>query len=157
MNTFNPDSLLDITSDAPMSTRENLVPEGDYEGEITKVAGRQTTSDKGTYNWLDVTVSVNGNCMTPDGRLLSDIIMRPSTILRYSMSLDLNDAGGLDAEQGKNVALGRLREAVGQNAKGPWTPRNLIGARARFTVKHRFDKQDPSKVYQEIRSAHRLG
>jgi hypothetical protein len=154
---FNPENLLDLSADAPMSTREALLPEGDYEGSIESVKGRQTTSEKGTYNWLDFQVKVDGGHLTTSGQTVSEITGRPSTLLRYSMSIDLNDAGGLSAEQGKNVQLGRLREAVGQNAKGPWTPRNLIGARARFALKHRFDKNDPSIVYQEIRSANKLG
>lgn len=154
---FNPESLLDITVDAPLSTRENLVPESEYEGEIKSVKGRQTTSDKGTYNWLDVSVELAGNQMTPNGQTITQVVGRPNALVNYSMILDINDAGGLSAEQGKNVSLGRLREAVGQNKSGPWTPRNLVGCRARFTIKHRFDKNDPSKVYQEARSVKALG
>ncbi len=153
---FDPESLLDLSSDSPMSTRENLVPEGEYEGTVETVKGRQTTSEKGTYNWLDVTFKIAGNQMAPNGQVVSDVVGRPSAQVRYSMILDLNDAGGLSQEQGRNVSLGRLREAVGQNGSGPWTPRALIGARARVTVKHRFDKDDPAKVYQEIKSVKSL-
>lgn len=157
MSDFNPELLLDVTSDAAMSTKENLVPEGEYEGTIKGLKGRQTSSDKGTYNWLDVTVEIDGNQRTATGQLISEIINRPSTQMRYSIGLDLTDTGTLDVGQGRNVALGRLREAVGLNQPGvPFKMRDLEGRRARFLVKHRFDKDDPSKEYVDIRSAKSL-
>lgn len=157
MNSFNPEALLDLSSDAPMSTREKVLPEGDYEGEIKSIKGRTTTSDKGTYNWLDMMVEVSGHHQTPTGETVSQVTGKPSTQVRYSFSIDLNEAGGLSTEEGRNTSLGRLREAVKQNGPGPWTPRNLIGARARFGLKHRFDKDDPSVVYQEFRTVRALG
>ena len=155
---FNPEALLDITSDSPMATREKLLPEGDYEGEIKEIKGRTTTSEKGTFNWLDFQVEISGNNLAPNGQTVSEIVGRPSTRVRYGISIDINDAGGLESSEGKNIALGRLRAAVNQNEKGtPWSPRKLIGARARFGVKHRFDKNDPSIVYQEIKTVRALG
>lgn len=63
-------------------------------------------------------------------------------IITQSIMLDVTSEGALDMGEGKNVQLGRLREAVGQNASGkPWTPAMLIGQMARINVKHRINEE----------------
>lgn len=154
---FNPDALLDLSTEGQMSTREKVLPEGDYEGTIKSMKGRVTQSEKGVFNWLDFTIEIDGNQQAPNGQLVSEIVNRPSTTVRYSISLDLTDAGTLSKEEGRNLGLGRLREAVDQNHEGAWSVRNLIGARARFGIKHSFDKNDPSIIYQNVARVRKLG
>jgi hypothetical protein len=53
--------------------------------------------------------------------------------------------------KGKNVSLGRLREATGLNEKGrPFGFRMLVGQMARVRVKHRPDNKNPEIVYAEV-------
>jgi hypothetical protein len=156
-STFNPDALLDLSTESQLSTREKVLPEGDYEGTIKSMKGRVTTSEKGTFNWLDFQIEIDGNQQAPNGQLVSEIVNRPSTQVRYSITLDLTEAGTLASEEGRNLSLGRLREAADQNHAGPWSIRNLVGARLRVSVKHRFDKNDPSIIYQDISKVRKLG
>ena len=44
------------------------------------------------------------------------------------MILDIGGDGGLDFGPNKNVNLGKVRDAVGQNAAGAWGPVQLRGA-----------------------------
>jgi hypothetical protein len=53
--------------------------------------------------------------------------------------------------KGKNVSLGKLREAVGQNKPGkPWSPAHLNGAQLDVLVTHRADK-DTGDIYAEVK------
>jgi hypothetical protein len=63
--------------------------------------------------------------------------------------LDLTPGGGLDLGKGKNVGLGRLREAVRLNdSSKPFSFAQLPGQAARVTVSHRIDGED---TYSEIK------
>ena len=57
--------------------------------------------------------------------------------------LDLTPSGSLDTSKGKNIGLGRLREAVGQNKPGQaFSFQNLPGLMAKITIKHRLVDDD---------------
>ena len=76
----------------------------------------------------------------PNREIEQKIGRRP--IVTQSIMLDITSEGALDMGEGKNVQLGRLREAVGQNASGkPWAPAMLIGQMARINVKHRINDE----------------
>jgi len=49
--------------------------------------------------------------------------------------------------EGKNVGLGRLREAIGKN-EGAFSFRDLVGQIAQLRVKHRMNGED---TYAEVR------
>lgn len=81
----------------------------------------------------------------PDKSLEKQIARKP--IVTQSIMLDITSEGALDMGEGKNVQLGRLREAVGQNANGrPWSPAMLIGQMARINVKHRVNPENGDLV-----------
>jgi hypothetical protein len=65
-------------------------------------------------------------CLVTDQRV-KEKLKRESVKVRMRLSLDLSDAGGLATGPNKNVALGRLRDALNQNKPG-WTPQQLLGA-----------------------------
>ncbi len=71
----------------------------------------------------------------------------------YRTTLDVTpDGNGLDFGKGKNIGLGRLREAMGQNRPGvPWGPSMLGGQVVKGIVKHRMDPNDSTKVYVEVK------
>jgi hypothetical protein len=62
--------------------------------------------------------------------------------------LDLTDGGGLDFGKGKNVRLGKVRDAVGQNVAGvPWAFPMLKGQVLKGKIEHEMYQGDPqSKV-----------
>lgn len=57
----------------------------------------------------------------------------------------------LQSGPGKNVQLGQLRTALGQNdPKRKWSFRSMIGALAKITVEHVPDEKDPENVYAQV-------
>lgn len=67
------------------------------------------------------------------------------------------DGNGLDFGKHKNIDLGKLREALGQNSVGqPWAPSMLGQQVAKIKTKQTFDQQDPAKVYSEVASVAKL-
>jgi hypothetical protein len=69
--------------------------------------------------------------------------------VRQSIMLDLTaDGNGIDFGKGRNIGLGRLRTALGQNQNGqPWNFSMLGNQVARVKVKHRMVED---KIYSEV-------
>lgn len=57
----------------------------------------------------------------------------------------------LKTGKNQNIALGKLIELSGQKAD-EWTYRGLGAARGLIKVTHRADKDDPEKVYAEVKA-----
>lgn len=88
-----------------------------------------------------------------DGSIEKQIGRKPT--ITQSIMLDITDEGGLDMGEGKNVQLGRLREALGQNDDGaPWQPAMLYGGRARLDIQHRIDNNGDEQ--QEVKGVAKL-
>lgn len=74
-----------------------------------------------------------------------------------SIMLDLTDSGSIDYAPGKNTKLRRYREATGMNVAGQaFSPRMLEGRMVRSMIGHRPNPNDPSDVYEEIKSIAKL-
>jgi hypothetical protein len=60
------------------------------------------------------------------------------------IGLDLTPDGKLAIGKGKNIGLGALRTALGQNAEGkPWAPSMLVNAKAKVKVElEKFTRRD---------------
>jgi len=127
-STFNPDTFLNTETTEGNSTEFVPVPEGEYNGAISAIKPRSTDSGAAI---LDVTYDI-------DDAEAAEVTGIKIPKVRQSIFLDITEQGGLDMGKGKNVQLGKLREAIGQNTAGkPWQPGMLIGQVARITVKHR--------------------
>lgn len=143
-----PDSFLQMTVTGANATQVELPDDGDYNAIITDITARKVEFKKGdragqTGIGLDVT-------WTLDDPAMKEKLGRNATV-RQSMLLDTTPTGGLDMGKGKNVSLGRLREALGQNKDGQaWGPAMLKGCMARITVKRRSDANDPAKEYADV-------
>ena len=62
--------------------------------------------------------------------------------VRQSIFLDIDANGRLDVSKGRNLQLGRLREALGLNTPGiPFKFADISGKVARVLVKHRLDAE----------------
>jgi len=58
----------------------------------------------------------------------------------------------LDFSEGKNVALGALRDALGQNKeRGKWQPQMLVGQLGKVKIGHRPDKTNSEIIYAEVK------
>ena len=129
MSTFNPDSFLNTVTKEATSTETLLVPANDHQAFIESIKPRQ----QGEWAVLDT------NWQVSDEAIEKEIGRKP--IVKQSLFLDITETGGLDFGKGRNVQLGKLREALGQNQNGKsWSPGMLVGGVATVRVEHNLDK-----------------
>lgn len=124
---FDPKQFASSTAQ-PMSTQVEVCPEGEFPFTIDSENKLEPRNVKG--------VSANGNaydfwsldltCICQDDSVKQQL-GRNKVTARLSLNLDLDENGGLDVGKGKNVSLGQLRDALGQNQPG-WNPGMLLGA-----------------------------
>jgi hypothetical protein len=141
---FDPQSFLDSSINSANDTKVIPVPAGEFTGIVDKVAARQWTSKDGTMSGvtLDVTWLI-------DDEAVKQELGRPTVTCRQGIMLDMTPGGGLDMGKGKNVGLGRLREALNLNKPGqPFSFSMLPGQAGKVTVSHRVDGED---TYAEIK------
>lgn len=137
---FDLEAFKNTVIEGAMDTEYPLVPEAQYIGVIKDLKGLVITREDGTkgrsliVQWAlsDETGTVN----------LEEITGKANPQVGQFINLDVLENGALDMSTGKNVPLGQLRDAVGQNGPQRWQPMNLIGQMAKVTVKHRKDKND---------------
>lgn len=134
MSTFDPDTFMATSFTEANETKFATVPEGEYLAVIDKVEANTWQSKDGMKSGLrlDVTWKI-------DDAHVAEVTGVASPTVRQGIMLDMTESGGLANGPGKNINLGRLREAVGQNTPGkPWSPQMLLGQPARVSVKHRI-------------------
>ena len=140
MSEFNADQFMNTEVEGEMSTDYVPIPENEYRAVIKEVQAR--TTPKGTP-LMEVTWII-------DDQEVRDLIGMDEPTARQTIWLDINEAtGGLDFGANKNVALGRLREALGQNDGQPWSPNRLMGQVATVNIKHRLT--DQGGVFAEVK------
>lgn len=145
---FNPDFILQGQSSDAMSTRTIPLPADLYLAQIMELTPRNVQGVKDPtkfYQFLDVKLEIK---LSPAAQAE---LGRETAIRNYSVSLDLTPQGNLDYGKGKNVGLGRLREAVGQNVPGqPWSPMMLKGQVIKVLIKHEPDPRDNQNTLDKI-------
>jgi hypothetical protein len=149
--TFDANSFLDSTVSGANDTKTVPVPVGEYMAIISKIAPRQWQSKDGTSSGvaLDIFWAIEDTQVKAE-------LGRDEVICKQGLMLDLNADGTLDMSKGKNVALGRLREAVGKNSPSePFSFAMLPGLSARVSVKHRMGQND-GEVFAEVKGVAKL-
>jgi hypothetical protein len=138
---FNPETFLGTTTEQAGDTTYTPPPAKEYERmQVVKVDGRQITSKKAatfgqTYTMIDVTWEL----IDDEARKVTGM-EHPTA--RQSLFVDVLASGALDFSKNKNVQLGRLRDAVGQNRSGKkWAPSHLMGQFARGIIKHETNEE----------------
>lgn len=151
---FDADAFMSQTIDAPMSTQLLGVPEGEYTamiGDFDSTAFRQVAVTNKTTGLtqdrpvLEVPFVINDDALKAK-------LGREQITHRETFWLDIGADGRLDTGPDKNVRLGQLRHALGQNAPGtPWAPTMLRNmGPVRIVIKTTSDKRDPDKKYTNI-------
>lgn len=147
---FDPASFLDTTLTDANSTQTVPVPVGEFIAVIDKVECRSWQSKKDPSKsglTLDITWSI-------DDAGVRELLGRDKVTARQGIMLDLTDAGGLDMGRGRNVGLGRLREALNLNIPGqPFAFSMLVGRVAKVKVEHRIDGE---QIFAEIKQVARV-
>ena len=147
MSTSNPDTFLNTEVSSANATAYVPVAEGEFTGSIKKIAPRVLNDGRAV---LDVTWAVD------DEATRQETGMAEPTV-RQTIWLDLTESGSLDFGKGRNVGLGRLRDALGQNETGkPWQPGMMVGGVAKIKVTHSIDKRDNETIQAGVVSVAKL-
>lgn len=147
---FNPESLIGAQFSEGNSTELLVVPEGEYIAVSEPVTAESFASfdiKKGDRaGTKGVRVDVQWMINDESGSLKEYLGRSPK--VKQGIMLDRGPGNSLEFGKGKNVALGRLREALKQNGNGqPWGFPMLGGKVAKIKVKHRMDG---GKTYAEV-------
>jgi hypothetical protein len=132
MSDFDPETFLQQTVDHPLETEFVLIPTGEYLASIDDF-------DKDAVEQINFTYKQGPRAGQPgimtkltlpfviDNDDVKKELGRDKVVVTRQFILDLDDNGHLADGKNKNVELGRLRDAVGQNDGSPWTIANLRG------------------------------
>lgn len=132
MSNINPDTFANLVVTEAMETSAPQVPAGDRPVYIKSQKLRQ----QGEYWLMDLI------CVATDQESIT-VTGKDEPTVRGSVFIDFTPEGALDFGKGKNVQLGKVREAVNQNQKGKsWSPGMLVGANFIAGVSHRIDKNN---------------
>lgn len=146
---FDPQAFLSASISSSNDTKVTPVPVGDYHGVIEKIAPRQWQSKDGSQTGIALDVF----WLVEDADVKS-FLGRDTVTVKQGIMLDTTPNGGLDTSKGKNIGLGRLREAIGKNREGEtFSFEMLPGLSARISVSHRISGED---TYAEVKSVSRL-
>lgn len=147
MSTFDPSSLFETTVTEVNDTKIIPIPEGEYLAVIEKADISTWTSRDGTKSGLRLDVHY-----LIDDEGAKAATGREKLTVRQGLMLDLTEDGkSLDMGKGKNVGLGRLREACDLNQPGqPFAMAMIPGRLVKIKVTQRIG-DDPETVYNDVR------
>jgi hypothetical protein len=150
---FDPDTFMNTVETGAMSTEYVPIPQMICPGIIKEVKPRKIEGKDGNDDsyLLDIEWLLDNE----DVRQQLD---RKELVARQSIFLDMTPQGTLDMGNGKNVQLGRLREALKQNdPMQPWALSSLRGAGpAMCKIGHRKDTKVEGRVYSEVQSVAKI-
>jgi hypothetical protein len=142
------DFLFNAVVEAPNATIRRLVPEGEYHASIGEVKFDNVTFKTGERKGQNAPkLIITWNLM--DEKLEAEW-ERKDIKFTDNFIVDLDKFNKIDTGPDKNVLLGQIREALGQN-EGQWTPGMLKDTRpVLIVIKHRKDKDDDEKTYASV-------
>ena len=147
---FNPEQFLDQQFTEANDTKLVPVPVGEYTAIAGEVKCRQWQSKADPSKsglTLDITWEI-------DDPAVKELLGRDKVTVRQGIMLDLTDSGSMDMGKGRNVGLGRLREALNLNQPGQAFSFSMIPGRlAKVSVTHRIDGEN---IFSEVKSVARL-
>jgi len=139
MSAFDPDQFLAQTIEQANDTKVVPCPAGEFMGYVKEFKARQWTSKKDpsiSGVALDITWVI-------DDQGVRQLLDRDEVTVKQGVMLDMTEQGGLDMGKGKNVGLGRLREALGLNVPGQAFSFPMISGRvAKLSIAHRVVDED---------------
>lgn len=147
---FSPDQFLDMQVTDANDTKIVPVPVGEYNAVISevKVVSWQKKDDPSVAG---LKLQITWELDSPEVKAL---LQRDKVTVRQDQMLDLTESGGLDMGKGRNVGLGRLREATGLNTPGqPFSFTMLTGRMAKVSIKHRVDGDT---IYSEVKGVAKI-
>jgi hypothetical protein len=148
---FSPEQFLDMQVTETNDTKAIPVPVGEYTAVIEEVKVRQWQSKKDP-SMSGLTLDVKWSI---DDSAVKELLGRDKVVVNQGIMLDITDSGGLDMGKGRNISLGRLREATNLNVAGqPFSFMMLAGRVAKVNVSHRIDGEN---IFAEVKGVAKLG
>lgn len=142
---FDPNTFLNATFTEANDTKVTPCPVGEYTAIAEKVDVKPWASRDGSSSGLKVEITWD-----LQDENVKQLLGRETIRVRQQQMLDLTDTGMLDTGKGKNVGLGRIREALDLNTPGePFAFSMIQGRIATVKVSHRINGED---VYDEIKA-----
>lgn len=147
---FDKEAFMHTETEAAMETKFTPVPEGEYNAYIEDVEADTIKTDDGNKPVLQINYTITDEP-------LKELMDMERVIVRQTVWLDFEEDGTLAFGQNKNVRLGLIRDAVGQNEDGAsWSPAMLKGGGpVVIKVGHRYNKvtdEGPYPTVQRITS-----
>jgi len=131
---FDPTAFLNATITESNSTETVPVPEGEYLSISEKAEVVPWQSRDGSNSGLKLVITWE---IQDEG--VKELLARSKVTARQDIMLDLTETGQLDMGKGRNVALGRLREALDLNKPGdPFSFAMIAGRMGKIVIKHRI-------------------
>lgn len=142
--TFDPDLFMSQEVEQEMETKYTPVPDGDYISTIDEKIELKEVNGSPVIDLYHVI----------DAPELAESMGMERISVKQSLFLDIDSGGALAFGANKNVKLGKLREALGQNNPGQgWNINMLAGAGPlRIKVGSRPDKNDATIIYNDVKA-----
>lgn len=145
---FDPTAFMNTQITGANDTQFRPCPIGEYPAVIDKVEPREWTSRDGTKSGvaLDVFWSIDSDTIRTE-------LGRDKVVVKQGVMLDMTPQGTIDGGVGKNINLGRLREALGMNDPSmPFSFAMLPGKVAKVKVEHEIYNNAPmAKITSVVR------
>jgi hypothetical protein len=146
---FDPATFLNTTFTEANDTKVIPVPAGEYLAISEKVEIKPWSSKDGSNSGIKLEI-----VWDIQDENVKALIGRDVVKVTQQQMLDLTDTGALDLGKGKNVGLGRIREALGLNTPGePFAFGMIQGRMAKVAVSHRTYNDEIFAEIKKIASA----
>ena len=144
---FNAESFLNQTIETVTADKTIPHPEGDFEGQITKIDFNHGTSKDSGKVWVRMKATIK--CLDP--QVAADVGLDEVKVYD-DFFIDLTDEGGLDMSANRNIRLGKYRTAAGMNNEGEeFNLQMLEGATIGYTVNHKLNSEgDPRAILKTV-------
>lgn len=149
---FNKDAFLQQTVAQALDTTRLPFPEGPHDDlqikDLSLNSGTVKEGQNAGKTWAQLTIIYMST--DPDVRAEMKLADEQDATVRQQIFLDLTDEGLLDVAPGRNIGLGKVRHAAGQNNDEEWSIMDLKGATVGgVRVKHTINN-DTQDVYAEV-------
>lgn len=143
MSTFDTASFLNTAYTAATATAHIPVPEGVYTALTKQPEIKEGMKDGKPWYRLTVPMSI-------DSQEVRELLGREEVKMNFQVFLEVEN-GVLAQGPGRNVQLGRLREALGLNNEGEEFTLNMLGGKVcKVSVKHRAHPERQGEVIADI-------
>lgn len=151
---FNAEDFMTQTIDQPLETERTLVPPGEYKMVIDDFTQEAFETFEFEYKrgpnagQPGQMTKFGCPCIVVDDKVKADLGMEKVTVFK-NITLDFDDTGAIAFGKNRNIDLGQLRHAVGQNNPGPWSIAQLRGAGPFMgRVEHREGKRKDGSAFK---------